>query len=99
MPASPTNFARDGVVLVSVNYRLGALGFLAHPALTRALAERNYSVPTPVQLAVLEEEAAERDLLAQVEQGVRLDSPGLLFGKNFDKTDQVRGLFEAGFVF
>jgi para-nitrobenzyl esterase len=30
-----TNFARDGVVLVSVNYRLGALGFLAHPALTR----------------------------------------------------------------
>jgi para-nitrobenzyl esterase len=31
-----TSFARDGVVLVSVNYRLGALGFLAHPALTRA---------------------------------------------------------------
>ncbi len=28
-------FARDGVVLVSVNYRLGALGFFAHPALTR----------------------------------------------------------------
>jgi para-nitrobenzyl esterase len=32
-----TSFARDGVVLVSVNYRLGALGFLAHPALTRAV--------------------------------------------------------------
>ncbi|MBL8555223.1 MAG: carboxylesterase family protein [Phenylobacterium sp.] len=30
------NFARDGVVLVSVNYRLGALGYLAHPALTKA---------------------------------------------------------------
>ncbi len=30
-----TNFARDGVVLVSINYRLGALGYLAHPALTR----------------------------------------------------------------
>jgi para-nitrobenzyl esterase len=29
------NFARDGVVLVSVNYRLGALGVFAHPALTR----------------------------------------------------------------
>jgi para-nitrobenzyl esterase len=29
-------FARDGVILVSVNYRLGALGFFAHPALTRA---------------------------------------------------------------
>lgn len=27
-------FARDGVVLVSVNYRLGQLGFFAHPALT-----------------------------------------------------------------
>ncbi len=31
-----TPFARDGVVLVSVNYRLGALGFFAHPALTKA---------------------------------------------------------------
>jgi para-nitrobenzyl esterase len=30
------NFARDGVVLVSINYRLGALGYFAHPALTRA---------------------------------------------------------------
>ncbi|HEY5070779.1 MAG TPA: carboxylesterase family protein [Caulobacteraceae bacterium] len=28
------NFARDGVVLVAMNYRLGALGFFAHPALT-----------------------------------------------------------------
>lgn len=31
-----SSFARDGVVLVSFNYRLGALGFLAHPALTKA---------------------------------------------------------------
>ena len=29
-------FARDGVILVSINYRLGALGFFAHPALTAA---------------------------------------------------------------
>ena len=29
-----TNFAKRGVVLVSVNYRLGALGFLAHPLLS-----------------------------------------------------------------
>lgn len=28
-----TNLARRGVVLVTVNYRLGAFGFLAHPAL------------------------------------------------------------------
>src|SRR4029450_12479495 len=30
------NFARDGVVLVSINYRLGALGYFAHPGLTKA---------------------------------------------------------------
>lgn len=29
-----TAFAKSGVVLVSINYRLGALGFLAHPALS-----------------------------------------------------------------
>ena len=29
-------FARDGVVLVTINYRLGALGGFAHPALTRS---------------------------------------------------------------
>ena len=31
-------FARDGVVFVSVEYRLGALGWFAHPALTREAA-------------------------------------------------------------
>jgi para-nitrobenzyl esterase len=30
------NFARDGVVAVTINYRLGALGYFAHPALTKA---------------------------------------------------------------
>jgi len=29
------NFARDGVVIVTINYRLGPLGYFAHPALTR----------------------------------------------------------------
>ena len=32
------DFAKDGVILVSINYRLGALGFFAHPALTKAAA-------------------------------------------------------------
>jgi para-nitrobenzyl esterase len=31
-------FARDGVILVAVNYRLGAFGFFAHPALTKSAA-------------------------------------------------------------
>jgi len=33
VPMGPA-LARQGVVLVTINYRLGALGFLAHPALT-----------------------------------------------------------------
>jgi len=32
-------FARDGVVLVSFNYRIGRFGFFAHPALTQANAD------------------------------------------------------------
>ena len=31
-----TAFARDGVILVTLNYRLGPLGFFAHPAITGA---------------------------------------------------------------
>lgn len=30
------NFARDGVIVVAINYRLGPLGYFAHPALTKA---------------------------------------------------------------
>ena len=40
-----------------------------HPALARALAARNYSVPTAVQLAVLEANAAGRDLLVSAQTG------------------------------
>jgi para-nitrobenzyl esterase len=33
------SFARDGVVLVTINYRLGRLGFFAHPALAKTNPE------------------------------------------------------------
>ncbi len=40
-----------------------------HAALARALAARDYSVPTPVQLAVLEADAAACDLLVSAQTG------------------------------
>lgn len=39
------------------------------PPLARALAERNYDSPTPVQLAVLGEDALDRDLLVSAQTG------------------------------
>lgn len=39
------------------------------PPLARALAERNYDSPTPVQLAVLGEDAVDRDLLVSAQTG------------------------------
>jgi ATP-dependent RNA helicase DeaD len=41
----------------------------ATPPLARALAERNYDEPTPVQLAVLGDEANDRDLLVSAQTG------------------------------
>ncbi len=40
-----------------------------HPALSRALAEREYTIPTPVQKAVVEAEAEGRDLLVSAQTG------------------------------
>jgi ATP-dependent RNA helicase DeaD len=40
-----------------------------HPALSRALAERDYNTPTPVQKAVVEPEAEGRDLLVSAQTG------------------------------
>jgi ATP-dependent RNA helicase DeaD len=40
-----------------------------HPALSRALAERDYTTPTPVQEAVVEPETEGRDLLVSAQTG------------------------------
>jgi ATP-dependent RNA helicase DeaD len=49
---------------------LSDTGFPAtHPALSRALAERDYTTPTPVQKAVVEPEAEGRDLLVSAQTG------------------------------
>jgi ATP-dependent RNA helicase DeaD len=41
----------------------------AHPGLQRALTERGYAAPTPVQAAVLDPEARDRDLLVSAQTG------------------------------
>jgi para-nitrobenzyl esterase len=42
---NPAPLVHDGVVVVTINYRLGALGFLAHPALTaRGGSSGNYGL-------------------------------------------------------
>jgi ATP-dependent RNA helicase DeaD len=53
------------------------------PPLARALAERNYTDPTPVQAAVLADEAAGRDLLVSAQTGSgKTVAYGLSIAKN-----------------
>ncbi|GLR90714.1 DEAD/DEAH box helicase [Bradyrhizobium iriomotense] len=53
------------------------------PPLARALAERNYDRPTPVQIAVLADEAVDRDLLVSAQTGSgKTIAYGLAIAKN-----------------
>jgi ATP-dependent RNA helicase DeaD len=53
------------------------------PALARALAERSYDRPTPVQTAVLADEAVDRDLLVSAQTGSgKTVAYGLAIAKN-----------------
>ncbi len=56
---------------------------LTNPALDRALAARNYTTPTAVQLAVLEEAARNRDLLVSAQTG---SGKTVAFGLNIAAT-------------
>ncbi|MGB0099445.1 MAG: carboxylesterase family protein [Nocardioides sp.] len=49
-----TQLARQGVVLVTLNYRLGRLGYFAHPALTAQSGERVANYGLLDQIAALE---------------------------------------------
>ncbi|XUM20602.1 DEAD/DEAH box helicase [Bradyrhizobium oligotrophicum S58] len=54
-----------------------------NPTLARALAERNYETPTPVQLAVLAHDAVDRDLLVSAQTGSgKTVAYGLALAKN-----------------
>lgn len=48
-------FARDGVILVSINYRLGRFGFFAHPALSH---EQQQGQTPPGNYAIMDQLAA-----------------------------------------
>jgi len=66
-----------------VDQAVSAQAFDAQPPLARALAERSYTEPTPVQAAVLAEAAADRDLLVSAQTGSgKTVAYGLSIAKN-----------------
>jgi para-nitrobenzyl esterase len=96
------NFARRGVVLVSINYRLGHLGYFGHPALTRAGADggrlANYGLMD--QVAALE--WVRRNVAAFGGDPRRVtifgQSAGALSVELLMASPEARGLFQRAIV-
>jgi para-nitrobenzyl esterase len=97
-----TAFARDGVVLVAPNYRLGALGFFAHPALTSAAPPGE----PLADFALMDQLAALRWVARNVEAFGGDPKRVTLFGESAGGTDVLalmaapaaRGLFAQAIV-
>jgi para-nitrobenzyl esterase len=97
-----TSFARDGVVMLTINYRLGNLGTFAHPALTKAAPKKEplaqYSLMD--QLAALQWVQRNIAAFGGDPQNVTLfgESAGALDTLVLMTTARAQGLFQKAIV-
>ncbi len=95
----PTNLVQDGVTVVTINYRLGALGFLAHPALADAKGQSG-------DYGLMDQQAALRWVQRNIAgfggdpRNVTIfgESAGGLSTLSQVASPQARGLFEKAIV-
>jgi para-nitrobenzyl esterase len=95
----PTKLVNDGVTVVTINYRLGALGFLAHPALSDANGQSG-------DYGLMDQQAALRWVQRNIDRfgGNRHDvtifgeSAGGLSTLSQVASPRARGLFERAIV-
>jgi para-nitrobenzyl esterase len=95
----PTQLVADGVTLVTINYRLGALGFLAHPALADANGQSG-------DYGLMDQQAALRWVQRNIARfggnphdvTVFGESAGGLSTLSQVASPQARGLFERAIV-
>ena len=95
----PTTLVQDGVTVVTINYRLGALGFLAHPALADAKGQSG-------DYGLMDQQAALRWVKRNIARfggdprnvTVFGESAGGLSTLSQVASPQARGLFEKAIV-
>jgi para-nitrobenzyl esterase len=95
----PTTLVQDGVTVVTINYRLGALGFLAHPALANATGQSG-------DYGLMDQQAALRWVKRNIARfggdprnvTVFGESAGGLSTLSQIASPQARGLFEKAIV-